>query len=122
MKKLFFILSILSIVFLFSFSKKSTYPPVKIQTKSGSCSIPTGLAAVKNGSQVTLSWSSDPVNCSYGGYFNTPNGYVTFGGSTNTWPKQYPAHQMQLVSIIQLRQIVLMAVTHTQFLHLFISK
>ena len=86
MKKLFFILSILSIVFLFSFSKKSTYPPVKIQTKSGSCSIPTGLAAVKNGSQVTLSWSSDPVNCSYGGYFNTPNGYVTFGGSTNTWP------------------------------------
>lgn len=88
MKKILFILASISIILLFSFSKKNLHSTIKSETK-WSCAKPTNLHAVRNGTQVTLSWDGPAVPSSYGGYYNcstcTPQA-ITFGGSTNTWP------------------------------------
>lgn len=85
-------------VLLFSFSKKNTYIDYRIikAPVCTSCATATNLGAVKNGTQVTLSWNLDPTNvnsCSYGGYYNcsscSPSGgsdVVNFGSTTSSWP------------------------------------
>ncbi|MDE3184971.1 MAG: hypothetical protein KGM16_16285 [Bacteroidota bacterium] len=93
MKKLIFIFSIFSLCFLSSFTKKKIDTKFKHITNYGSCTVPYNLNAVKNGTQVTLSWSGDPVACSYAGYYNCSScsmyggpAVVNFGGATYTWP------------------------------------
>jgi hypothetical protein len=89
MKKLIFIFSGLSMFLLFSFSKKP-YLSVNSHMKALTCAKPYNLTATKDNSEVVLSWTiddvSDLISCSYGGYFNTPNGPVGFSGSTYVWP------------------------------------
>jgi len=87
MKKIIFVLSALSIILLFAFAKKHSSSVSKSIEKRGTCSTPTNLTATRNGNYVTLNWQSDPVTCSYGGYFNNADGTTTnFGGPTYTWP------------------------------------
>lgn len=93
MKKLLYVTCLFLITALSSFSTKSYHSSFSNLSakKFGTCSAPTNLSAVKNGTSVTLSWTSGPLQHSYGGYYNYRDVYgnqtsANFGGSTSTYP------------------------------------
>ena len=103
MKKLLFILCVLSLTFLISFAAIKPHHPKKKEAKvttASSCGVPTNLTAVKQyTTQIALDWDLSTVNlinCNYGGYYNCSDcvnggpGSKNFSGTTNTWPIAIP--------------------------------
>lgn len=89
MKKLFYVICLLVITALSSFSTTgyhSSFSKIS-EKKFGSCPTANGLLAQKNFGTVKLTWSGSGASYNYGGYYNyrtSDGGYgsANFSGST----------------------------------------